>query len=129
MPFYQFTVPTGGATLRHKAEVAAAITTAHSEVTGAPAKYTHCSFVEVPPGSIFRADKPVNGTRMVGIIREGRSADVRAKLLHALADAWSETTEEAKESLVIFLEEIPGANTLEDGAIGPEITEDPGAIY
>jgi hypothetical protein len=30
---------------------------------------------------------------------------------------------------VIFLEEIPGANTVEDGAIGPEITEDHGAIY
>ena len=54
---------------------------------------------------------------------------VRAKLLHALAEEWSEVTGEAKESLVIFLQEIPGANTLEDGAIGPEITEDLGAVY
>jgi phenylpyruvate tautomerase PptA (4-oxalocrotonate tautomerase family) len=77
----------------------------------------------------LRADEPVSGTRMVGIIREGRSTEVRAKLLHALADAWSEITGEAKESLVIFLEEIPGANALEDGAIGPDITEDNGAIY
>ena len=45
MPYYQFTVPSGGATLKHKAEIAAAMTRVHSEVTGAPGNYVHCSFV------------------------------------------------------------------------------------
>lgn len=44
MPFYQFTVPTGNATLRHKPEIAAAMTKAHSEVTGASGASVHCSF-------------------------------------------------------------------------------------
>jgi phenylpyruvate tautomerase PptA (4-oxalocrotonate tautomerase family) len=36
MPFYQFTVPADRATARKKAEVAAAVTAVHAEVTGAP---------------------------------------------------------------------------------------------
>ena len=129
MPYYQFTVPTGSATLQRKAEVAAAMTKVHSNVTGAPATYVQCSFVEVPPGSIFVAGEAVEAPRMVGIIREGRSAEVRAKLIHGLADAWCEITGETKESLLIVLQEVPGANTLENGVIMPEITDDPAAIY
>jgi phenylpyruvate tautomerase PptA (4-oxalocrotonate tautomerase family) len=120
MPYYQFTVPAGGATLQHKAEVAAAMTKVHTEVTGAPGKYVHCSFVEVPAGSIFVAGEPAEGSRMVGTIREGRSTEVRAKLIHGLADAWCEITGDAKESLAIFIHEVPGANVLEDGVILPE---------
>lgn len=129
MPYYQFTVPTGGATLKHRAEVAAAVTKVHSEVTGAPGTYVHCSFVEVAPGSIFAAGEPVDGPRMVGLIREGRSVAVRAGLLHGIADAWCAITGEAKESLAIFLHEVPGANVMEDGVILPEITDEPGAVY
>jgi phenylpyruvate tautomerase PptA (4-oxalocrotonate tautomerase family) len=94
VPCYQFTVPTGGATLQHKAEIAAAMTKVHSEVTGAPGTNVHCSFIEVPPGSIFVAGEPVSGSRMVGIICEGRSTEVRAKLIHGLADAWCEITDD-----------------------------------
>ena len=115
MPFYQFTMPRGDATLEHKAEVAAAMTKVHSEVTGAPGTYVHCSFVEVPPDSIYVAGEPVSGPRMVGIIRSGRSAEVRGRLLHGLADAWCAITGEQKENVAIFLQEVPGANVLEDG--------------
>lgn len=48
MPFYQFTVPVGSATARNKAEVAAAVTAVHAEITGAPREYVNCSFNEVP---------------------------------------------------------------------------------
>lgn len=128
MPYYQFTVPSGGATLKHKAEIAAAMTRVHSEVTGAPGAYVHCSFVEVAPGGIFVAGEAVSGPRMVGLIREGRSTETRAKLLNGLADAWCAITGDPKDSVAIFLHEVPGANVLEDGEILPEATEDPGAI-
>ncbi|WP_326836504.1 tautomerase family protein [Amycolatopsis rhabdoformis] len=128
MPFYQFTVPAGGATLAHKAEVATAVTRVHSEVTGAPAAYVHCSFVEVAPGSIFVAGRPVEAARLVGLIRDGRSPAVRARLIHGIADAWCAITGDTKESVAIFLQEIPGANVLEDGVILPETADEPGAI-
>ena len=128
MPFYQFTVPSGGATLKHKAEVAAAMTRVHSEVTGAPGTYVHCSFVEVPPESIFVAGEPVTGPRLVGLIRSGRSTEIRGRLLHGLADAWCEVTGDRKEDVAIFLHEVPGANVLEEGSILPEAADDAGAI-
>jgi phenylpyruvate tautomerase PptA (4-oxalocrotonate tautomerase family) len=128
MPFYQFTVPSGGATLAHKAEVAAAFTKVHSEITGAPATYVHCSFTEVAPQSIFVAGQPTETARMVALIRSGRSPALRARLLHALADAWCEITGDAKDELALFLVEIPGANAMEGGVVLPEITEDVGAI-
>jgi phenylpyruvate tautomerase PptA (4-oxalocrotonate tautomerase family) len=127
VPYYQFTVPTGGATLRHKAEVAQAMTKVHSEVTGAPGAYVHCSFVEVPAGSIFVGGEEVSGPRMVGLIREGRSTEVRAQLIHGLADAWCAITGDGKDDVAIFLHEVPGANVLEDGRILPEVADEPGA--
>ena len=100
------------------------MTKVHSEVTGAPAAYVHCSFNEVPPGSVFVAGEPVDGARMVGLIREGRSTEVRAKLIHGLADAWCEITGDPEESVAIFIHEVPGANVLEDGVILPEAADD-----
>jgi hypothetical protein len=58
---------------------------------------------------------------MVGIIRSGRSAEVKARLLHRLACEWSGITGERIEDLAIFLCEVNGANILEDGQILPEI--------
>jgi phenylpyruvate tautomerase PptA (4-oxalocrotonate tautomerase family) len=127
MPFYQFTAPTGSETLLHKAEVAAAATRVHTEVTGAPGKYVHCSFVEVPLGNLFAAGEAVNSPRMVGLIRSGRSDTVKARLLHRLADEWSAITGEPKEDLALFLYEVPGANVMEYGEILPEISPDQAA--
>jgi phenylpyruvate tautomerase PptA (4-oxalocrotonate tautomerase family) len=128
VPFYQFTVPSGGPTLRHKAEIAAAVTKVHAEVTGAPTAYVHCSFSEVEDQSIFVAGEAVDSPRMVGLIRDGRSPEVRARLIHGIADAWCEITGEVKESLAVFIVEVPGANVMEDGVILPESREDVGAI-
>ncbi len=69
IPCYQFIIPAGGPSAQHKAELVAAFTKVHTDVTGAPAHYVNCSFVEVPPGSLFVADRPVEHGRMVGIIR------------------------------------------------------------
>ena len=102
MPFYQFTVPAGSATARKKAEVAAAVTAVHAEITGAPREYVNCSFTEVPPGSIFAGGSAVERGRMVGIIRQGRTEDVKRKLITALADAWVSVTAEPASTASCF---------------------------
>jgi phenylpyruvate tautomerase PptA (4-oxalocrotonate tautomerase family) len=105
------------------------MTKVHSEVTGAPGAYVHCSFVEVPPGCIFVSGEAVDSPRMVGLIRRGRSAEVRSRLIHGLADAWCAITGDAKEDVAVFLHEVPGVNVLENGQTLPEATEDPAAIF
>ena len=124
MPFYQFTVPAGSATARKKAEVAAAVTTVHTQITGAPRGYVNCSFTEVAPGSIFAGGRAVEGGRMVGIIRQGRSEDVKRQLMMALADAWASVTGEPAEDMALFLHEVPGYQVMENGLLLPEASED-----
>jgi phenylpyruvate tautomerase PptA (4-oxalocrotonate tautomerase family) len=128
MPVYEFTAPAGAATLDHRAEIARAVTRVHTEVTGAPASYVHCSFAEAPRGSMFVSGEETTAPRMIGLIRSGRSEALRARLIHAIADAWSEITGDAKDELAIFLYEVPGANCFEHGAILPEASEDAGAV-
>ena len=82
MPFYQFTVPADSATARKKAEVAAAVTAVHAEVTGAPSQYVNCSFVEVPPGSIFEAGTAIEAGRMVGLVPAGPQRRGQAEADH-----------------------------------------------
>lgn len=120
MPYYQFTLPRGSASTSHKAELAAAFTKVHTEVTGAPSNYVNCAFTEVDPGSIFVADQAVEQGRMVGLIRSGRTPEVKRQLLTELSQAWAEVTGEPREGFALFLHEVPGYQVMEDGEILPE---------
>jgi phenylpyruvate tautomerase PptA (4-oxalocrotonate tautomerase family) len=124
MPFYQFTVPEGSASAVKKPDIAAAVTRVHTQVTGAPARYVNTSFVEVPPGSLFVADRAVEYGRLVGIIRSGRDAETKRRLITGLAEAWSEVTGEPRDGFALFLQEVPGSAVLEDGTILPEADQD-----
>ena len=128
MPVYEFVAPAGAATLDHQAEIARAVTTVHCAVTGAPAHYVHCSFSAAPRGSMFVSGEETISPRMMGLIRSGRSKELRGRLLHGIADAWSEITGDSREELAIFLYEVPGANCYEYGSIMPEANEDVGAV-
>lgn len=60
MPIYQCSAPYGMLTDDMKARVAAAITDAHVEATGAPRVFVHVFFHELPPGAFeARFDVPV----------------------------------------------------------------------
>lgn len=128
MPVYEFAAPTGTATLDHKAEISRAVTRVHSELTGAPARYVHCSFLEAPRGSMFVDGEETTSPRMMGLIRAGRSEELRGRLIQGIADAWSEITGGSKDELSIFLYEVPGANCFEYGSILPEADQDHGAV-
>jgi phenylpyruvate tautomerase PptA (4-oxalocrotonate tautomerase family) len=80
----------------------------------------NCAFVEVPAGSIFVADQPVEQGRMVGLIRTGRSPEVKKQLLTELSEAWAEVTGEPREGFALFLYEVPGHQVMEEGVILPE---------
>ena len=124
MPFYQFTIPSDSPSAGLKAEIARAVTKVHTSVTGAPARYVNVSFVEVPPGSLFVGDEPVAFGRMVGIIRAGRTPEVKHDLITGLADAWSAVTGEARDGFALFLQEVPGSMVMEYGETLPEAEAD-----
>jgi phenylpyruvate tautomerase PptA (4-oxalocrotonate tautomerase family) len=123
VPVYQFTVTEGSRSAERKQQIAAAITKAHCDVTGAPARYVNCTFTEVPEAAIFIAGAPVSGARMVGIIRR-RPEDLKRKLLMALGEAWASATDEPIENVVMALVDIPGYQGLEDGVLLREAEDD-----
>ncbi|HET9079890.1 MAG TPA: tautomerase family protein [Trebonia sp.] len=84
----------------------------------------NCSFAEVPPGSIFADGHAVKGGRIVGIIRRGRSEEVKRKLVMALADAWVSVTAEPVEDVALFMHEVPGYQVMENGRLLPEASQD-----
>ena len=127
MPYYQFLIPAGGRTLECRAEVAAAFTRVHVEVTGAPAGYVNCSFVETAPGSIFVGQRAVEQARMVGLIRSGRSAELKRELITRLVEAWSQVTGEPAADYGLWIYELPGAQMWEAGGLLREASQDPGA--
>lgn len=127
MPFYELTVPETSPTARLRAEVAAAITRVHAEVTGAPEAYVNVAFTVVPPGHLFVAGREVEQGRLVGSIRAGRSPQTRRELLEGLAEAWSEVTAEPRRGFALFLHEVPGSAMMEDGQVLPEADQDAAA--
>jgi len=124
MPFYQFVIPTDSPSAGLKAEIARAVTDVHTSVTGAPERYVNVSFTEVAPGNLFVADKVVAQGRLVGIIRSGRSPEVKQQLIKGLAAAWSEVTGEPMDGFALFLQEVPGSAVMEHGEILPEAADD-----
>jgi phenylpyruvate tautomerase PptA (4-oxalocrotonate tautomerase family) len=120
MPYYQFHIPAGSPSAAHKAELAAAVTKVHTSVTGAPARYVNIAFFELEAGNLFVGDQPVQQGRMVGLIRSGRTAEVKHDLITGLADAWSAVTGEPRDGFALFLQEVPGAMVMEYGETLPE---------
>ena len=124
MPYYQLTIQSDSPSEGRKADIAAAITRAYAEVTGAPAAYVNVSFTEVPPGSLFVGGEEVSQGRLVGIIRAGRSDETKRELIAGLAEAWAGVTGEPVDGFALFVVETPGANMMEEGEILPEASED-----
>jgi phenylpyruvate tautomerase PptA (4-oxalocrotonate tautomerase family) len=124
MPHYQFFIQSQSNTALRKAAIAEAFTEVHTRITGAPASYVNCTFVEVEAGSIYVGGEVTEFGRMVGIIRRGRTEEVKRQLLTELAHAWSTLAQEPLDKLALFLHEIPGYQAMEYGEILREASED-----
>lgn len=120
MPIYQCAAPVGLLTRDMKARIAAAITDAHVEATGAPRAFVHVFFNELPPGIAYSAgelDTKISG--ITGAIRAGRPLEVRQKLITRISNAWSEITGQPQKQVLAGLNEIDSDVTMEYGLILP----------
>ena len=124
MPHNPFFIQSQSNTALRKAAIAEAFTEVHTRITGAPASYVNCTFVEVEAGSIYVGGDVTEFGRMVGIIRRGRTEEVKRQLLTELAHAWSTLAQEPLDKLALFLHEIPGYQAMENGELLREASED-----
>jgi phenylpyruvate tautomerase PptA (4-oxalocrotonate tautomerase family) len=120
MPIYQCASPHGLLNDEMKARVAEAITDAHVEATGAPRVFVHVFFNELPPGIAYSAGELDNKiTGITGSIREGRTLEVKQKLIKQICKSWSEITGQPEKQVVAGLTEIESDITMEYGLILP----------
>ena len=120
MPIYQCAAPVGLLTPDMKTRIAAAITDAHVEATGAPRAFVHVFFNELPPGIAYSAgelDTKISG--ITGAIRAGRPLEVKQKLITRISKAWSEITGQPQKQVLAGLNEIDSDVTMEYGLILP----------
>ena len=92
MPLYQCLVPAESLNAELRADLAEAITTVHTSVTGAPRGFVNVVFTEYEPQAFFTAGKPNAVSVIGGTIRAGRDRAARAELLTRLSEAWTAIT-------------------------------------
>jgi phenylpyruvate tautomerase PptA (4-oxalocrotonate tautomerase family) len=101
-----------------KARIAAAITDAHVEATGAPRVFVHVFFNELRTGVVYSAgesDDKLSG--ITGAIRDGRSLEVKQRLIKRISASWSEITGQSQKHLVAGLTELDPDVVMEYGLI------------
>jgi phenylpyruvate tautomerase PptA (4-oxalocrotonate tautomerase family) len=120
MPIYQCSAPAGMLTDSTREQVAAAITDAHVEATGAPRVFVHVFFHELPPdGSYTAGEVDSKISWITGAIRAGRPLEVKQQLIKRISASWSEITGQPEKELVANLTEVDPEVVMEFGLILP----------
>jgi len=126
MPTYLCHTATGALNPDQKADIARAITRAHSEEAKAPSYFAEVIFMDYPPSSYFLGGQPGPSTQIWirGDIRAGRTQDQRARLLLRLAREVAELAGVAPEEVWVYLNELQAENMVEFGALLPKPGEE-----
>lgn len=124
MPLYQCLVPAGSLDPDRRAELAEAITSIHSTVTGAPRGFVNVVFTEYAASTFFTAGSPRAVSVISGTIRAGRDRQTRGDLLTRLSRAWTEITGQSARTLLLGLDEIDPTSIMEAGLIMPAAGEE-----
>lgn len=127
MPTYTCTTAEGRLTAEQKAAVAAAVTAAHAEITGAPPYFAQVIFNTVAAGDHFMGGKPLghDSIFVYGRIRGGRSAVDRKALMKRLVRDVAQAADADTFSIWVYLLELPPAAMAEFGHILPEAGDEP----
>lgn len=102
-----------------KRELAGEITDIHCDLTGAPPSFVRVVFFPVGDSNCFVAGEPQKDASIRGIIREGRSRENIAELLHGLGDAMHRATGVPKSEILVSLGQRPGWQVMEAGRVLP----------
>jgi phenylpyruvate tautomerase PptA (4-oxalocrotonate tautomerase family) len=84
MPFYTCFAFSDSLSAAQKANIAEEITRIHTKLTGAPRSFVRVLFHEMQSSDIFTGGKPLPCAMIRGVIRAGRSAEVKKQLLSEL---------------------------------------------
>jgi phenylpyruvate tautomerase PptA (4-oxalocrotonate tautomerase family) len=109
MPVYHCSIPEAALDDAKREHIAREITRIHCEKTGAPPEFAHVLFADAAAGA-----------NVVGSIRGGRSAALRAEMQEAMSAAVAGALGRPAGEVRVTLLEVPASWVMEGGAVMPE---------
>jgi phenylpyruvate tautomerase PptA (4-oxalocrotonate tautomerase family) len=121
MPTYTVTTANVALTSAQEGEIAAAITEAHHQNTGAPGFFAQVLFVTLPERKHYIGGKPNTAPHIYihGLIRAGRSAAAKTGLLQQIALKVREISGVGTEDIWVYVQDIPPEQMVEFGRVLP----------
>src|SRR5262245_32568873 len=117
MPLYRCLVPSRAVRMESRQAIARAITAAHCDATGAPAKFVHVFFFDLP-----ESDNPtvlVNGS-----IRAGRTDEQKQRIVAGIQAAFEQLAGMPAARASVDLIDAHATGCMEGGRILPEPAEE-----
>lgn len=121
MPTYTVTTANVVLTSAQESEIAAAITEAHHQNTGAPGFFAQVLFVTLPERKHYIGGKP-NSTPHIfihGLIRAGRSATTKTGLIQQITLKVREISGVGAEDIWVYVQDLPPEQMVEFGRVLP----------
>jgi len=121
MPTYTVTTANVAPNAVQESEIAAAITDAHHQNTGAPGFFAQVLFVRLPEGKHYIGGK-LNSTPHIyvhGLIRAGRSAAAKTGLIQQITLKVREISGVGAEDIWVYVQDIPPEQMVEFGRVLP----------
>jgi phenylpyruvate tautomerase PptA (4-oxalocrotonate tautomerase family) len=121
MPTYTVTTANVALTPAQESEIAAAITDAHHQNTGAPGFFAQVLFAVLPERKHYIGGK-LNATPHIfihGLIRAGRSAAAKAGLIQQITLKAREISGVRAEDIWVYVQDVPPEQMVEFGRVLP----------
>jgi len=123
MPLYTVMTQAGVLDDEAKADLAAQLTSTHSELSGVPKNWVHVIFQDYGARSGFTAGIPAASAALTLLIRTGRSSEYKRSLLERLWGLFQAATGAPDEQIVIGIQEVSANQAMEMGQIMPDVSD------
>lgn len=121
MPTYTVTAANLTLSTAQEAALAAAITRAHHDATGAPVFFAQVRFAPVAEERHYIGGKPNAAPHLFihGLIRDGRSSETKSALVQEIAAQAAAIAQLSPEDVWVYVQDIPAEQMVEFGRVLP----------